>query len=245
MKLAKLALSYPMIDHIVDRNHDFSPTSGQDKIISIFFDWITGSITIVLKGPSKKWGRQFITDKGRDDFLCRVGPTIRQSPSFVAIKKIDPETCCSFDEFKKEANIMRRVSHPRTVACYGVAEIEGSFCMVMEYLEHDSVFIWLAKSKYALAHGRHDVMLPDWATKQEIVLDIAYGMAYLHRLRIIHRDLKSPNVLLDNSYRAKVADFGLSVVKSNTSTNMKMDEAGTANYMVFDNLIIRLRNALD
>jgi serine/threonine protein kinase len=159
----------------------------------------------------------------------------------VAIKKINDVASCSFEDFKTEANIMRRVSHPRTVACYGVAEAEGSFCMIMEFLEHDSVFNWLAKSKYAQAHNRNDVSVPSWATKQEIILDIANGMAYLHRLRIIHRDLKSPNVLLDNSYRAKVADFGLSVVKSNTATNIKMDEAGTANYMVFSNFIIGSR----
>lgn len=224
-----------------DPNENFASMKARmDKVMAKTKELIAGQKLMKASYRPKRDAEADITINGKDlKFLRVVGKggfaTVwagKYKNEVVAIKKIDPESCSSFEEFKKEANIMRRVSHPRTVACYGVAEVEGSFCMVMEYLECDSVFIWLAKSKYALAHGRKDVMLPDWSTKQEIILDIAYGMAYLHRLRIIHRDLKSPNVLLDNSYRAKVADFGLSVVKSNTSTNMKMDEAGTANYMV-------------
>ena len=116
---------------------------------------------------------------------------------------------------------MRRVSHPRTVACLGVSQIEDSHIMVMELLENDCLYYYVADNKKPM----------EWAQRVDIALDVAQGMSYLHRLRIVHRDLKSPNVLLDGSLRAKVADFGLSIVRDLAVTDVMMHEAGTTHYM--------------
>jgi serine/threonine protein kinase len=53
-----------------------------------------------------------------------------------------------------------------------------------------------------------------WSTRIKIAVDIASGLEYLHERKIIHRDVKSLNVLLDNDYNAKICDFGLSKVKT-------------------------------
>lgn len=71
----------------------------------------------------------------------------------------------------------------------------------------------------------------DWEKRQDFASDVATGMNYLHKLGVIHRDLKMGNIVLDQYNRAKITDFGLSVIKSATQTSVKLDERGTPQYM--------------
>ena len=67
----------------------------------------------------------------------------------------------------------------------------------------------------------------------DLALDIAIGMEYLHKLNVIHRDLKPGNIVLDESMRPKITDFGLSVTKTSTMTSFRgAEEAGTPAFMV-------------
>ena len=118
---------------------------------------------------------------------------------------------------------MRRLAHPRIVTCFGVYENEGNHCMVMELMEGGSL------------HGYiNDKPCPeDWYTRYIIALDICHGVGYLHKLNVIHRDLKPGNVVLDKYARAKITDFGLSLVKNTANTSVKGQEMGTVQYMVF------------
>jgi Protein tyrosine and serine/threonine kinase len=149
----------------------------------------------------------------------------------VAIKKLqnltDPH---AIEDFRQEANIMRRISHQRMVNCFGICESPDMFCMVLEYCENGSLYKYIQE--------RSD---SNWALRKSIALDIAVGMRYLHRLRIVHRDLKSANVLLDRLLGAKIADFGLSILKNTSVSVIKLDEEGTPQYMVSIVLIIGSR----
>jgi serine/threonine protein kinase len=130
---------------------------------------------------------------------------------------------------------MRRLAHPRIVACYGMFEHKENQCVVMELMDAGSRQDFIYSSP-----------CPEgWLKRDEIALDICSGMSYLHRLYVIHRDLKPGNVCLDEFLRAKITDFGLAVVKNTAVTSIKGNEMGTVQYMVINLLITRHPNVLD
>lgn len=116
---------------------------------------------------------------------------------------------------------MRRLSHPRIVAGYGYYKHDQAYCVIMEYLPNGSL------SSFITNHTSCS-----WGNRIDFALDIAQGTAFLHKMSIVHRDLKPGNIVLDAHNRAKITDFGLSIIKSNSSTSIAMSEAGTAAYMV-------------
>jgi serine/threonine-protein kinase len=72
----------------------------------------------------------------------------------------------------------------------------------------------------------------DWSSRYNIALDICHGVGYLHKLNVIHRDLKPGNVVLDRYGKGKITDFGLSLIKNTAVTSVKGLEMGTVQYMV-------------
>lgn len=117
----------------------------------------------------------------------------------ILANKITPEFT---QEFAREATLMRDLRHPNVVQFIGAAFEEPDICIVTEYMSQGSLY-----------HLLHDPNIKiSWEMVRKIALDAARGMAYLH-LRtpaIIHRDLKSHNLLVDASWKVKVCDFGLS-----------------------------------
>ena len=145
----------------------------------------------------------------------------------VAVKKIKDQKVSNYqlEEFRREGKMMRRVAHPRTIACFGIVEQVGNQAMILELMENDSLQTLIEKM-----NANEQVL--EWKLRFVIINDSAVGMDYLHRLRIVHRDLKTANILLDGNFRAKIADFGLSVLKHSMSTHVRMEEQGTPQYMV-------------
>ena len=148
----------------------------------------------------------------------------RYRGDFVAIKKVSAKSLglVAIGALRKEADFMKKLSHPRIVSCFGILESDGNFCMVMELCTNGSLASFMA------TNDSNDV---GWDKRYDFAIDIASGMNYLHKLGVIHRDLKLGNVVLDEYARAKITDFGLSVIKSATQTSLKMDECGTPQYM--------------
>ncbi|XP_047153148.1 leucine-rich repeat receptor protein kinase HPCA1-like [Vigna umbellata] len=144
----------------------------------------------------------------------------------VAIKRAQKESMQGKLEFKAEIELLSRVHHKNLVSLLGFCFDQGEQMLVYEYLQNGSL-------KDALT-GKSGIKL-DWIRRLKLALGIARGLAYLHELvnpPIIHRDIKSNNILLDNRLNAKVSDFGLSksmvdAEKDHVTTQVK----GTLGYL--------------
>jgi hypothetical protein len=109
-------------------------------------------------------------------------------------------------EFAAEADVMKDLRHPNIVILYGAVTDSPPLLMVMERM--DQSLDRLLRSEDELP----------WAQRWRMAHDIGSGLAYLHLKQIVHRDLKSMNVLLDTACRCKLCDFGLARVKTETTT---------------------------
>ncbi|XP_010511759.1 PREDICTED: serine/threonine-protein kinase pakF-like [Camelina sativa] len=110
--------------------------------------------------------------------------------------------------FRQEVSLMKRLRHPNVLLFMGAVASPQRLCIVTEFLPRGSLFRLLQRNKSKL----------DLRRRIHMAADIARGMNYLHHCSppIIHRDLKSSNLLVDRNWTVKVADFGLSRIKHET-----------------------------
>ncbi|XP_049397707.1 uncharacterized protein LOC125861859 isoform X1 [Solanum stenotomum] len=110
--------------------------------------------------------------------------------------------------FKQEISLMKRLRHPNILLFMGAVTSPERLCIVTEFLPRGSLFRLLQRNASKL----------EWRRRIHMALDVARGMNYLHHLTppIVHRDLKSSNLLVDKNWTVKVGDFGLSRLKHET-----------------------------
>ncbi|XP_073019947.1 proline-rich receptor-like protein kinase PERK8 [Primulina eburnea] len=128
-------------------------------------------------------------------------------------------------EFRSEVEIISRIHHRHLVSLVGYCIAENRRLLVYEYVPNNTLYFHL--------HGQGRPVL-DWITRVKIAIGSARGIAYLHEdchPRIIHRDIKSSNILLDNSFVARVSDFGLAKLAMDANTHVTTRVMGTFGYM--------------
>ncbi|XP_057780278.1 serine/threonine-protein kinase EDR1-like isoform X1 [Salvia miltiorrhiza] len=155
----------------------------------------------------------------------------------VAVKKfLDQDfSGAALDEFKREVRIMRRLRHPNIVLFMGAVTRPPNLSIITEFLPRGPQSflchcLFSSGSLYRIIHRPHCQI--DEKMRIKMALDVAKGMNCLHTSMptIVHRDLKSPNLLVDNNWNVKVGDFGLSRLKHNTFLSSK-STAGTPEWM--------------
>ncbi|XP_075655374.1 serine/threonine receptor-like kinase NFP [Castanea sativa] len=124
----------------------------------------------------------------------------------------------------EELKILQKVNHGNLVRLEGfcIDPEDGTCYLIYEFVENGSLDSWL--------HGNKDEKM-NWKTRLRIAIDVANGLQYIHehtRPRVVHKDIKSSNILLDMNFRAKIANFGLAKSGCNAIT---MHIVGTQGYI--------------
>ncbi|XP_038890254.1 calcium/calmodulin-regulated receptor-like kinase 2 isoform X1 [Benincasa hispida] len=167
---------------------------------------IVASASGVLKYPYKdiqKATENFTTLLGQGSY----GPVYKAkmpNAAVVAVKVLASDSKQGEKEFQTEVSLLGRLHHRNLVNLLGYCIDKGSHMLIYEFMSNGSLDNLLYNSENRVL---------SWDERIQIALDISHGVEYLHEGAVppvIHRDLKSANILLDHAMRAKVADFGLS-----------------------------------
>ncbi|XP_028073950.1 calcium/calmodulin-regulated receptor-like kinase 2 [Camellia sinensis] len=170
----------------------------------------------------QKATQNFTTILGEGSF----GPVCKATMAtgeVVAVKVLASDSKQGEKEFQTEVSLLGRLHHRNLVNLVGYCVDKGQHMLIYEFMSNGS----LAN----LLYSQEELVL-SWEERLQIALDISHGIEYLHDGAVppvIHRDLKSANILLDRSMRAKVADFGLS--KEEAFDGHKSGIKGTYGYI--------------
>ncbi|KAL4586146.1 hypothetical protein LXL04_010778 [Taraxacum kok-saghyz] len=145
--------------------------------------------------------------------------------TLIAVKQLSSKSKQGNREFVNEIGMIAGIQHPNVVRLHGCCVERNHLILVYEYMENNS-----------LAHAlfEQDELEIDWHTRQRICVGIAKGLTFLHEesvLKMVHRDIKATNILLDADLTPKISDFGLAKLDEEENTHITTRVAGTIGYM--------------
>ncbi|KAE8664551.1 Tyrosine-sulfated glycopeptide receptor 1 [Hibiscus syriacus] len=145
----------------------------------------------------------------------------------LAVKKLSGDVGLMEREFKAEVEALSTAQHQNLVSLQGYCVHEGVRLLIYSYMENGSLDYWL--------HEKEDgPSRLDWQTRLQIARGASIGLAYMHQIcepHIVHRDIKSSNILLNDKFEAHVADFGLSRLILPYHTHVTTELVGTLGYI--------------
>ncbi|KAG5527699.1 hypothetical protein RHGRI_028590 [Rhododendron griersonianum] len=147
----------------------------------------------------------------------------------VAIKRLNTESKQGAQEFWSEIKTLSLLRHPHLVILIGYSDDCEEMILVYEYMANGT----LADHLYRIrGKGNSNTRHFTWKERLQICINTARGLDYLHNTEqgVIHRDVKTTNILLDENWVAKIADFGLSKMGT-TQTHVSTDVKGTFGYL--------------
>ncbi|XP_048139366.1 receptor-like protein kinase At3g21340 [Rhodamnia argentea] len=144
----------------------------------------------------------------------------------VAVKMLSRSSKQGYKEFHAEAQLLMVVHHRNLVSLIGYCEEFENMALIYEFMSNGNV------RQHLSAHNPHVL---SWSQRLEIAIHAAQGLEYLHngcKPSIVHRDLKTPNILLNENMQAKIADFGLSkAFATEHDSHISTCPAGTPGYL--------------
>ncbi|GMY17631.1 proline-rich receptor-like protein kinase PERK1 [Fagus crenata] len=143
----------------------------------------------------------------------------------IAVKQLKTDSHQGEREFQAEVETISRVNHKHLVSLVGYCITGAERLLAYEFVPNKTLEFHL--------HGKEQPVM-DWADRMKIAIGSAKGLAYLHEdcnPKIIHRDIKASNILLDFRFEAKVSDFGLAKIFSDARTNIYTRVVGTIGYL--------------
>ncbi|XP_024972808.1 tyrosine-sulfated glycopeptide receptor 1-like [Cynara cardunculus var. scolymus] len=145
----------------------------------------------------------------------------------VAVKKLSGDMGLMEREFKAEVEALSTAQHKNLVSLQGYCVHDGFRLLIYSYMENGSLDYWL--------HEKTDGPSKlDWPTRLKITQGASCGLSYMHQIcepHIVHRDIKSSNILLDAQFEAYVGDFGLARLLQPYNTHVTTELVGTLGYI--------------
>lgn len=186
---------------ITFKNVELGPMIGSGSFAEVF----KGSVRTpcAVKRLKSNFGREGMQVRARTT-ACVTLPAWFAAANFTFLFLPPLHVIVVLQEFSREADVMRKLKHPNIVRLFGYCS-EGSHCyLVQELAEGENIFDILHKRRRRLS----------LAQSVHISQQICDAMVYLHGQKLVHRDLKPQNVLLDSKDNVKICDFGLARFKS-------------------------------
>lgn len=167
---------------------------------------------------------------GEGGFGCVYKAQLGEN-SYAAVKRLDDGSQDAIKEFETEVDLLSKIQHPNIISLLGFCIHGETRLLVYELMQNGSLETQL--------HGPSHGSALTWHIRMKIALDAARALEYLHEHcnpQVIHRDLKSSNILLDSSFSAKLSDFGLAVTHgTQNKSNIKL--SGTLGYVAPEYLL--------
>jgi serine/threonine protein kinase len=149
---------------------------------------------------------------------------LREMNFYVAVKRVSRESRQGIKEYASEVKSISQLRHRNLVQLIGWCHENKDLLLIYEFMPNGSLDSHLFKGKSLLT----------WATRYKIVQGLASALLYLHEeweQCILHRDIKSSNIMLDSSFNAKLGDFGLARMVEHVKGSQTTALAGTMGYM--------------
>ncbi|KAF7851211.1 hypothetical protein BT93_L4312 [Corymbia citriodora subsp. variegata] len=158
----------------------------------------------------------------------------------VAVKRLDGVRQ-SMKSFRTEVETIGNIHHVNLIRLLGLCAEKLQRLLVYEYMSNGSLDKWIF-------HKSKGSFVLDWKNRRKIICDIAKGLNYLHqecKWKIVHMDIKPQNILLDENFNAKVADFGLSKLLDRDQSRAVTTMRGTPGYLASEWLNATITEKVD